>query len=625
MPGAGDAPLPSNPLAEYQKRLAARQAEQARLERRHRRLGSANLAVLGALVAVAGVALAWHAISLFWTLIPAAAFVALASLHARALRALRNCTRVAAFYRRGLSRLSGDWMGKGDKGQRFLDPAHPYARDLDVFGPGSLFELLSAARTPGGDQALAGWLLEAASPGEIGARQAAVDDLRPRLDLREELAVLGEDVGRAVSPEALAAWGEAAPVLRPGPVRAVLVLLALGWVASLVAWGAWGRWDFAVIVSALNLSVSSRFRKRMLGIAPAAGIRAAADESGADSHATYRAARDVERVAPELELLAAVLARLDREPFSCPKLGDLKAALRAEGLAPAQALARLSRLVEYLEQRRHLAVKAVDAFIFWRLQWAFAVEAWRARFGGALRGWLAAVGEIEALSSLAGYAYEHPADVFPEFSAESPLFEAEGLAHPLLPEGRAVPNDLRLGRDLRLIVISGPNMAGKSTLVRAVGVNAVLAQCGAPVRARRLRLSPLAVAASICVLDSLQGGVSRFYAEITRLKLITGMTEDARPVLFLLDELLNGTNSHDRRVGAEAVVRSLVSRGAIGLVTTHDLALARLAGDPALGAANFHFADHLEDGELRFDYRMSPGVVETTNALKLMRSIGLDV
>jgi DNA mismatch repair ATPase MutS len=179
--------------------------------------------------------------------------------------------------------------------------------------------------------------------------------------------------------------------------------------------------------------------------------------------------------------------------------------------------------------------------------------------------------------------------------------------------------------DMRLILISGPNMAGKSTFVRAVGTNAVLAQCGAPVRARGLRMSRLQVAASICILDSLQGGVSHFYAEITRIKLIVELTKGALPIMFLFDELLNGTNSHDRRIGAEAVVKSLVAKGGIGLVTTHDLALTQIVNDLAPKAANFHFEDHLENGELRFDYRLTPGVAQSSNALKLMRSIGLEV
>jgi DNA mismatch repair ATPase MutS len=272
-----------------------------------------------------------------------------------------------------------------------------------------------------------------------------------------------------------------------------------------------------------------------------------------------------------------------------------------------------------------MIVISIDLFVLWTLQCACAVEAWRKLAGPAVRRWLATVGEFEALSSLAGYAYEHPADVFPEFAQTSPWFEAEGLAHPLLSDGDAVRNDLCFGGDLRVLIISGPNMAGKSTLVRAVGINAVLAQCGAPVRARRLRLSPLAVGASICVLDSLQGGISRFYAEIRRLKQITDLTRGSLSALFLLDEFLQGTNSHDRRLGAEAMVRSLVERGAIGLVTTHDLALAQIAEGLGPRAANAHFGDRLEDGKLLFDYRLQPGVVETSNALNLMRSIGLDV
>lgn len=285
----------------------------------------------------------------------------------------------------------------------------------------------------------------------------------------------------------------------------------------------------------------------------------------------------------------------------------------------------MNRLVDFLVSRRHLAIQILDPFIFWSLQCALAVEAWRKKFGPEIGPWLAALGQMEALSDLAGYAYEHPQDVFPEFTDEAPLFEAKGLAHPLIPEIRAIRNDIILGSHLRLIIISGPNMAGKSTFIRSVGMNAVLAQCGAPVRAQKLRLSRLAVGASVCVLDSLQGGISRFYAEITRLKAIADLTNGPLSVLFLFDELLQGTNSHDRRIGAEAVVRNLLKRGAVGLLTTHDLALAEIVSVTGATAANFHFEDRLEDGKLRFDHRLSPGIVQTSNALQLMRSIGLDV
>jgi DNA mismatch repair ATPase MutS len=270
-------------------------------------------------------------------------------------------------------------------------------------------------------------------------------------------------------------------------------------------------------------------------------------------------------------------------------------------------------------------VQIVEPFIFYTTHCLLAIDVWRGRHGAAIREWLAVTGEAEALSAFAVYLYEHPSDTFPQFLADGPSFQAESLAHPLLPRDRAIPNDLSLGRDLQLLVISGPNMAGKSTFIRSIGVNAVLAQAGAPVCARRLTLSSLQVTASICILDSLQGGLSRFYAEISRLKQIDDLSKASASVLFLLDELLSGTNSYDRRIGTESFVRSLLARGAIGLVTTHDLALAEIAEGIGPVAANFHFSDRFEDGKLYFDYKLSPGIVQTTNALLLMRSIGLEV
>jgi DNA mismatch repair ATPase MutS len=235
------------------------------------------------------------------------------------------------------------------------------------------------------------------------------------------------------------------------------------------------------------------------------------------------------------------------------------------------------------------------------------------------------VGEIEALSSLAGYAFEHPDDPYPEFVSGTALWEGEGVAHPLLPEARAVRNSVRLAADAPLLVVSGSNMSGKSTLLRTIGANAVLAMAGAPVRAVALRMTPLSIGASIRVMDSLQEGSSRFYAEIRRLRELVEIASGPRPLLFLLDELLHGTNSHDRRIGGEAVVRGLLARGAIGLITTHDLALAQIAESVEPPGDNVHFEDHLENGVMTFDYRLRKGVVEKSNALELMRSIGLEV
>ena len=293
---------------------------------------------------------------------------------------------------------------------------------------------------------------------------------------------------------------------------------------------------------------------------------------------------------------------------------------------PSQALAALSRRIDWLSSADNWFVKIFDGFILWRLQAVIAIENWRLAHGSSVRGWLQAIGEMEALTAFAVFAYENPEATFPEFiSGTAPCFDAEEFAHPLLPRARVIRNSLRLDRALQLVVISGPNMAGKSTFIRSVGVNAVLAQAGAPARARRLRMSRLNVAASICILDSLQGGLSRFYAEILRLKDIDALSRGEVPVLFLLDELLSGTNSHDRRIGTESMVRSLVARNAIGLVTTHDLALAAIATQLEGRAANYHFEDRYENGKLYFEYKLTPGIVQTSNALELMRSIGLEV
>jgi DNA mismatch repair ATPase MutS len=336
-------------------------------------------------------------------------------------------------------------------------------------------------------------------------------------------------------------------------------------------------------------------------------------------------ASSVEDAAHELALLSQVLARIERERFHTTRLRELRAALDIQGHPVSHRIQKLNRLMELLDSSDHVLVRVIGALILWKPQILFAIERWRRESGSQLRLWLAAAGEFEALSALANYAFEHPADPFPEFSEDSPRFEGEGLAHPLMPEARAVRNDLRLGGDLRVLVISGSNMSGKSTLLRTVGVNAVMAFAGAPVRARRLRLAPMTLGASIRVLDSLQEGVSRFYAEITRLRKLVDLTAGNVPLLFLLDEFLHGTNSHDRKIGAEAIVRGLVERNAIGLVTTHDLALAHIADVLAPRAANVHFEDHLENNKMTFDYIMRPGVVNKSNALELMRSIGLEV
>ncbi len=594
----------------YQRLLAENRERVERERRRHIILGYAKVADFLCGVVAAGVLV--HTRGPFsLLLIPFVIFVVLVVLHDRVLRRLARYERVTEFYARGLQRLEDEWPGTGESGERFFDPKHPYARDLDLFGKGSLFELLSTARTRAGEETLARWLLDAAEPEEVRGRQAAVLEMQPRVAMRERLFTAGEHVRAGVHPEPLAAWGEGKPESQSRWLPWVLAGLALLWVASLVFWFLARNWDLTLLISLINYSVSYRLQRRVSASAEA-----------------------VEKAAPDLKLLSEVLEIMEADPFAAERLRGLQARLATRQVPASAAVKKLERIYDWLEDRRNGFVALFNAFVFYTAQLTMAAERWRARFGPAIRGWLSAVGDYEALAALSGYAYEHPSDVMPEVVAQpgaaraTATFDAEGLAHPLLPLDKAVANDLKLGREPQtmipqMMIVSGPNMAGKSTFLRGVGLNAVLAQAGAPVRAQRLRMSPLKVGASICILDSLQGGVSRFYAEIQRLKALSDLAAGPVPLLFLLDELLSGTNSHDRFEGTRLVVGELVEKGAIGLVTTHDLALTAIPETMNGAGANFHFEDRIEDGELKFDFRLRPGIVQTSNALKLMRAVGL--
>jgi MutS domain V len=614
----------------YDARLAQRRATVAEFEAWHVRLSTARLFVFlagAALVVWLGNTVApWLVLPL-----PLVIFGVLAVVHARVLNARDRAVRAVAFYERGLARLEDRWAGTGEAGERFRSPDHLYAEDLDLFGRGSLFELLSTPRTSGGESMLAKWLLHPAPPDEILARQTAVHELAPRVDFREELAILGPEIKAAVDTEALVAWADAPARLTARWPTVVLPVLAGTTITMIVLWIWTGEPpSYLLLVLALQGLVALRFR-----------------------HAVHDVAHGVERREHELEVLAEFLRRLEHEPFTSARLVRLTETLTSTGRLPSAEIRRLARLVDLLSSRDNMMFGPIAALIALGTQLAFAVDRWRARCGPSVKVWLDVVSEYEALSALATYASEHPSDPMPRIVAGEPRFEAEALSHPLLPADRAVPNDVALGdRAPGVLLVSGSNMSGKSTLLRTVGLNAVLAQAGAPVRARALLMTPLAIGATLRIQDSLQAGRSRFYAEITRISQIVALARGQTPlqelptvenpemsrtpvaktaegsdpgVLFLLDEVLAGTNSHDRRQGAEAIVNGLVQMGAIGLVTTHDLALAEIVARLGPRAENVHFEDRFEGGELYFDYRLKPGVVQTSNAIALMRSVGLDV
>jgi hypothetical protein len=587
------------PSEHYSERLEARERSQARWDQWHARLGNTRLALAAAFLILAS---AWGTRGTpgQWLLVPSALFAAALLFHQHVQRLHAVAGRAVQFYRTGLERLQGQGPSSGPAGDRFNDEHHVYGCDLDLFGKRGLFEQLSTARTPMGESTLAGWLLAPAELEVIRKRHACIAELRNRMDLREDLAILGEPQRIALHFNLITSWANAPSELPRRWLRPAAVLLAAAATATAAIWAIWGVAFPFLAVLVIEAAVSYAFRKRV--------------------HAAVSA---VESAYEDIKLMSVLLLRIESEVFDSPHLRALKEQLSSHSLPASATLSKLATIVGFVEARRNSLLAPLLLPSMYIIQSALAAERWRERHGRVVESWLSVLGEIEALESLASYSFERPDDPFPEFLEGPATFVATGLGHPLIPPRTRVRNDVDLTGVVAVLLVSGSNMSGKSTLLRSVGINTVLAMAGAPVCAARIRLTPLQVGASIRVNDSLHEGSSRFYAEITRLRQL--FEPSPVPLLYLLDELLQGTNSNDRRIGAQGVLRALIERGAIGLVSTHDLALADGAELRQGALKNVHFQDELVNGRLSFDFKLRDGVVTKSNGIELMRAIGLDV
>ncbi|MGA7157541.1 MAG: mismatch repair protein [Acidobacteriaceae bacterium] len=625
------------PLKEYGRRLGVHEDRESRLKAQHLWLGVLRLAAVVGFVVVA-----WFTVFLKegppWTLvIPMVLFLVLGAWMGRVSRRLSTARRAAAMYRLGIARMEDRWVGLQERevsaelseDVRAKLAASLYASDLDIVGRGGVFELLCRARTRMGEERLLGWLLEPAPVAEILERQAAVEELRGRLDFKEKMGVAGETVAVGVQADALLKWAEAEDVLTEpwmpwvAGVLAVLAVVMVMIVIWVTAGGVLGGLTSAsasaglVAVLVIEWALRRPFEKKINAVLG-----------------------KMDRAVRNMKLLAGLLEVMEQKQFSSERLEDVARKLRSHDVAGSVAIGKLATLGDWSDSMDNMIARVINLPLMYTVQVAWAAQRWRRRHGGAVRLWLEAVAEMEALLSLATFAYEHPQDVFPELvegqpGARNATVEADEIGHPLIAAAKCVRNSLRMGGEARVLLITGSNMSGKSTLMRTLGVNTVLAMCGGTVRARRLRLTPLQIGASLLVNDSLQEGHSRFYAEIEKLGRICTLAESCAggevagcggyEVMFLLDELLQGTNSKDRLVGAEGVVRALVEAGAIGMVTTHDLALADMEGLPPDAMKKMHLQDQIVDGQMRFDFTLRDGVATRSNGVELMRLIGLKV
>jgi hypothetical protein len=538
------------------------------------------------------------------------AFGALVVRHARIEERAAWLEALRLVNERAIARIDRHWdaLPPADPPEGVSLDGHPYAEDLDLFGRASVFQWIGPAATPQGAATLAQWLVTAAQPTEILERQDAVEDLGPRTEWREQLAAYGAAAHDEppMPIDRFLHWveGAAAPFPRFGVIR----LLVYGIVGSLwllialhVAGVTPALWPIPLLAGIV------------LSFVTAVPVQRVFDAAGSGEVALRR--------------YASMLAHLVSTRFETARLGALQQRLRSDKEPAPRAMARLDRILGFSELRRGAALLhfPIQALTLWDFHVLFALLRWRKSAGAHVRDWLDAAGEIDALACLAGIHHDYPEWCRPRVG-EGKLLNARGLGHPLIPDDRRIPNDVTVGPPGTVLLVTGSNMSGKSTLLRAIGLNAVLAQAGAPACAADLEMPAADLQTSIRIQDSLERGMSYFMAALARLKGVVDAAErepSDRVLLYLLDEILQGTNSAERGIAVQAVARHLLAAGAIGAMTTHDLTVAE--EEPLKSAAVLvHFTETVaEDGGMEFDYKLRPGIATSRNALRLMRLIGI--
>ena len=546
-------------------------------------------------------------------------FLVLVRQSRRAARQLASLESLIAVNGEAAARVARDW----EVLPAAPDPAipgseHPYANDLDLFGRASLFQLLGTARTNPGRDTLARWLCVPAGPEEVERRHEAVAELAPLLEFRQGLEVAGRHVGQVSTSEIerFLDWAEAEAPASP-PAWLILGARALGPI-----FGAAAVWLFSSWISGSAVG--------LLWIVPVLLNLLVSWAHAGPMHATFRRVSWSEGA---FQRYAAMLELAEGQRFASPALRETQAAMRTSNHPAHEELRRLhglANLADFRFSSAHLIVQALTLWDFHVYAW---LNRWKRRSGEFATGWLSSLGTIEALAALAGLAHDNGNWVFPTVDGNAPP-EVSGveLGHPLLAADIRVVNDVHIGPVGTFLLVTGSNMSGKSTLLRAVGLNVVLAQAGSVVCAAQFRIPPVRLYTSMRVHDSLEHGVSHFMAGVMRLKTIVEAARTHRPddgtFLYLLDEILQGTNTAERQVAVRNILGELLSLRTIGTVTTHDLSLAE-TNELKRARQAVHFAEHIEaavegsQARMSFDYKLRPGIATSTNALRLLELMGV--
>ena len=531
-------------------------------------------------------------------------FLVLIKVHNRLFSRKQWLEVRADLLRKELKGLEHDYSGF-DGGREFIDAGHLYSFDIDLFGGKSLFQAMNRTCTGVGKQTLAHWLQNhLRDKQQIEERQACVRDLCGRMDFREEFSITGHISGSSKNDVAeVVEWAAADATLAHSAVFKMLVwgvpvvniLLLAGGLSGLISMSWFGL--------ALGLFVILSF-----------GV-------------VKRATMYQEEYGKKLKVLsvyARLIARMQREDWQAAGIRQLLARLEINGKYPDKALQELTRELDRLDLRNNqLLYVVLEGTMFFQLRQLMRIEQWRLRYGRYLEGWLQAVGEMDALCSLAAFAYNHPRYVYPQITDRPFCFVAREMGHPLMRETQCVKNDACIPARPYFLIVTGANMAGKSTYLRTIGVNYLLACVGAPVCCEELRIYTAQLITSLRTSDSLSDNESYFFAELKRLKRIIDLLEQGEELFIILDEILKGTNSADKQKGSFNLIKQFVKLKANGIIATHDLLLGELEHHFPDEIRNYCFEADIADNELTFSYRIREGIAQNMNACFLMKKMGI--
>jgi DNA mismatch repair ATPase MutS len=535
-------------------------------------------------------------------------FIYLVVIHEKLTKNMEYATFISKINEDSIKRCDGEWDQFQDNGSEFIDENHFYSYDLDIFGVNSLFQWINTAKTYTGRHILVEFLTQHPNNlAEIMQRQKAIEELAGKLSWRQRFLAEGLVSANGIhNPESLIAWINKGDyffrkswiifLTRLLPAVTVLSLL----LASIIPIIPYYISAIGLIIQFILLFIKRKEREKV-----------------------YRLA---EKYKEDINVYYHMIKMFERQRFSSEYLNKLKDSMRnKDGQTACQQVNKLFRIVESLENRNNFFYFIFNLLTLWDYQNLITLEKWKKKTGKYLKNWIDAIGKVEALSSLSIIKFDNPNWTMPEIlSSQECIVEAKALGHPLISTSQRVDNDLQILPPIHTLLITGSNMSGKSTLLRAAGINLVLAYAGAPVCARYFRVSLMKIYTCMRVSDNLSKNISSFYAELLRIKTIVLKATEGDPVFFLLDEIFKGTNSRDRHLGAKILIKKLCKTKSIGMVSTHDLELCVL-GKENKAVRNYHFQEYYKEGKIYFDYKLRPGASTTRNAIYLMKLAGIDV